>query len=50
VYKPSGAGGGDFGLAFADSSHVIARVRAAAVREKIFTIDGSEGVRGLDVA
>lgn len=49
VYKPSGAGGGDFGLAFAGSSHVIARVREAAYREKIFTIDGSEGARGLAV-
>jgi phosphomevalonate kinase len=49
IYKPSGAGGGDFGLAFASSAHVIGRVREAALREKIFTIDGGEGARGLDV-
>jgi phosphomevalonate kinase len=50
IYKPSGAGGGDFGLALADSARVVDRIREAALREKIFTLDGGEGARGLDVA
>jgi phosphomevalonate kinase len=50
IYKTSGAGGGDFGLAFSNSAHVIGRVRETALREKIFTLEGGEGANGLDVA
>jgi phosphomevalonate kinase len=50
VYKPSGAGGGDFGVALADSPHVIGRIRELALRENILTIDGTAGARGLDAS
>ena len=50
IYKTSGAGGGDFGLAFSNSARVIDRVRETAFRERIFTLDGGEGTGGLEVA
>ncbi len=49
VYKISGAGGGDFGLAFADSPAVIERIGAALARENVLTLPGTAGAVGVTV-
>jgi phosphomevalonate kinase len=49
VYKVSGAGGGDFGIALADSADVIARVSAACAAESILTLSGGSGAPGVMV-
>ena len=49
VYKISGAGGGDFGIAFADSADAIARVSAALADEGILTLPGTPGAVGVKI-
>lgn len=49
VYKPSGAGGGDLGLAFAESPDVITRL-SRAVRQKGFEpVDLAEDTQGVRI-
>lgn len=49
VYKVSGAGGGDFGIAFADSPLVISRIAAALAREHVLTLPGNAIAAGVTV-
>ena len=49
VYKVSGAGGGDFGLAFADSPDVIAGLRARWAGQGLATVAGGGTVPGVTV-
>lgn len=49
VYKPSGAGGGDLGLALTDDESVAARVRAAAAAEGLLVMDLVPDPRGVEV-
>jgi phosphomevalonate kinase len=49
IYKPSGAGGGDFGIALADSAKVAGEVRNAYVEAGYSCIDVGGGERGLTV-
>ncbi len=49
VYKTSGAGGGDFGIALADSLDIIDRVAAAFAAERALTLPGSHGAGGVDL-
>lgn len=49
VYKPSGAGGGDLGLALTDEGSVAARVRAAAAAEGLLAMDLVPEPRGVEV-
>lgn len=47
IYKTSGAGGGDFGIAFATSQAVLARFAAACAAEGFFTLAGDAGAEGV---
>jgi phosphomevalonate kinase len=47
VYKVSGAGGGDFGIAFADSADVIARWSNKLKEQGVLTIPGASGAPGV---
>lgn len=49
VYKPSGAGGGDFGIALTDSRTVEQALRAAYAAEGIDVLDAGLGAPGLSV-
>jgi mevalonate kinase len=49
VYKTSGAGGGDFGLAISDSTDVIDAVRADAIDSGYLSLDQKLGVDGLTI-
>lgn len=49
VYKTSGAGGGDFGTAFAASPDVIARLAARYAAAGFLTLPGSHGAPGLSL-
>ncbi len=49
VYKPSGAGGGDFGLVLSDSPDRIAAVRSAAHAADYLSLDVGPDVAGLRV-
>jgi len=49
VYKVSGAGGGDFGIAFADSAAAIAGMRSRLAGEGVLTLPGSADVPGVEV-
>lgn len=50
VYKISGAGGGDFGIAFADSPGVIERLAAACAQQGVMTLSCSADVPGVVAA
>jgi phosphomevalonate kinase len=50
VYKVSGAGGGDFGIAVADSAAVIAALRERWSAEGRVILDGGAGVSGVLLA
>jgi phosphomevalonate kinase len=50
VYKISGAGGGDFGIAFADSPGVIERLAAAYAQQGVMTLAGDADVPGVAAA
>lgn len=47
IYKTSGAGGGDFGIAFAASQAPIARFAAACAAEGFLTLPGDVGAGGV---
>ena len=47
VYKISGAGGGDFGIAFADSPDVIARLSKVLAEQGVRTLPGAAGAPGV---
>jgi mevalonate kinase len=47
VYKPSGAGGGDFGIAFAASPEPLERLRVQMAQEGFHTFSGGRGAPGL---
>ena len=47
VYKISGAGGGDFGIAFADSAQVIAHASSGFTRAGVVTFPGTPGAPGV---
>jgi phosphomevalonate kinase len=47
VYKVSGAGGGDFGIAFASESAQLERLQARLAAEGIHTLTGDDGVVGI---
>jgi len=47
VYKVSGAGGGDFGIAFADSPDIIARAAAKFAGEGVLTLTGTAAAPGV---
>jgi mevalonate kinase len=49
VYKPSGAGGGDFGIALTDSPSVDRDVRAAYAAEGFPVLDAELCAPGLGV-
>lgn len=49
VYKPSGAGGGDFGIALTDSRRVEQELRAAYAAAGIEVLDAGLGPPGLNV-
>jgi len=49
IYKISGAGGGDFGIAFADSRRIIESVRKEVAGEGFFVLDSPLAVDGLTV-
>jgi len=49
AYKISGAGGGDFGIAFADTAHIAAAVRARWAAKGILTLDIARSVPGVNV-
>jgi phosphomevalonate kinase len=49
VYKTSGAGGGDFGTAFAASPDVIARLAGRYAAEGFLTLPGSHGAPGVSL-
>lgn len=50
IYKPSGAGGGDFGIAFAASPEPLERLRARVVQEGFRAFFGGRGAPGLSCA
>jgi phosphomevalonate kinase len=50
VYKISGAGGGDFGIAFADSADVIAGAARAFADQGVLTLAGVSGAPGVTVS
>jgi len=50
IYKISGAGGGDFGIAFADSERIIESVRKECIDEGFFVLDSPLTVDGLTIA
>ncbi|HPC84266.1 MAG TPA: hypothetical protein P5234_11425 [Thermoanaerobaculaceae bacterium] len=50
AYKPSGAGGGDFGVALTEHEAVAARVRAAAAAAGLSAMDLVPDPRGVEVA
>jgi len=50
VYKTSGAGGGDFGLALSDSAAVIDAIRADCVNAEVAILEKSFAVEGLTIA
>jgi phosphomevalonate kinase len=50
IYKVSGAGGGDFGIAFADSADVIERVGAEFARLGVLTLSVGAGASGVAIA
>jgi phosphomevalonate kinase len=50
VYKISGAGGGDFGIAFADSPEVIARAAAAFAGQGALTLAGATPAPGVTLS
>ena len=50
AYKISGAGGGDFGVAFADTAACIAALQAQWTREGVLTVALGPAVRGLVVS
>jgi phosphomevalonate kinase len=47
VYKISGAGGGDFGVALADSAEVIDRLTAALTAERALVLPATQGAAGV---
>jgi len=47
VYKTSGAGGGDFGLALSDSAEVIEELKRSITRRGIMSLDASHAEAGL---
>lgn len=49
TYKPSGAGGGDLGLALMDDDTVAARVHAVAAAEGLLAMDLVPDPRGVEV-
>ena len=49
VYKVSGAGGGDFGLAFADSPDIIAGLRSRWAGQGLAVVAGDGNVAGVAV-
>ncbi len=49
VYKTSGAGGGDFGLALTDSAEILKGVRADCLENGFEVLDKTFGVEGLTV-
>lgn len=49
VYKPSGAGGGDLGLALTDDAAVAANVRAVAAAEGLLSMDLVPEPQGVEV-
>jgi phosphomevalonate kinase len=49
IYKISGAGGGDFGIAFADSERIIESVRKEVADEGFFVLDSALSVDGLTI-
>jgi len=49
VYKPSGAGGGDIGLAFSDSKEVIEKVKKTLVNNNIETLSINISEEGVTV-
>ena len=50
VYKTSGAGGGDFGLALTDSAAVLDAVRAECIDSGYAILDKSFAVEGLVIS
>jgi len=50
VYKTSGAGGGDFGIALTDSKDILEAVAVELARERFVLLDRSFGVAGLTLA
>lgn len=49
AYKISGAGGGDFGIAFADAADIVAALRARWAAKGILTLDIARGVPGVSL-
>lgn len=49
LYKTSGAGGGDFGIAFAGSKAPITRFAAACAAEGFLTLPGDAGAPGVAI-
>lgn len=49
VYKPSGAGGGDFGLLFAMSSRSLHKASRALVAQGLIAMDTQQGGQGLSM-
>jgi phosphomevalonate kinase len=49
VYKPSGAGGGDIGLAFSDSKEIIDNVKRALAKKNIETLSLGISEQGIHV-
>ena len=49
VYKPSGAGGGDFGIAFASTAEPLRRLQARLVAEGVDTIAGGQAAPGVRI-
>ena len=49
VYKPSGAGGGDFGIALTDSHRIEQTLRAAYAKAGCMTLDADLGAPGLSL-
>ena len=49
VYKPSGAGGGDLGIAFSDSKDVIKRLRKEIVEAGFKIMDLDFGTTGIQI-
>jgi len=50
VYKTSGAGGGDFGIALTDSKEILEAVTVELTRQQFVLLDRSFGVAGLTLA
>ena len=47
VYKPTGAGGGDFGIAFADNAETIARLKSDLQSQGFMLTDAELGAEGF---